>query len=139
MLTSVYAPKIITQAQEAKPSSPSVKFTPLLAAAINSSTQGTTRMMGKLSSHSMSRRKDTAGEAGVIPRSSGNCNDNTANATATSDWPAVLALLRRPSERCLLILMKSSRNPTTPSPVNKNRINNAEAEGPVQVIKWLAR
>ena len=68
-------------------------------------------------------------DAGVTPRSSGNCSEPSANRMATTDWPAILALLRSPSERCLLILMKSSRNPTTPSPVNRNRISRAEADG----------
>ena len=76
-------------------------------------------------------------EAGVTPRSSGNCSDSSAKTTATTDWPAILALLRSPSERWLRILMKSSRNPTAPSPVNRNKINRADAEGSVQVNTWL--
>ena len=138
MLTRVYAPKIITQAPEASPSSPSVRFTPLLAAAISSITQMTTRTTGS-SNHSMSRRKEMNSEAGVTPRSSGNCSEPSAKRTATIDCPAILALLRRPSERCLLILMKSSRKPTTPSPVNRNRISSAEADGGVRVIRWLPK
>ena len=81
-----------------------MRLTPLLAAAISSITQMITRISGNRS-HSMSRRKEMAGEAGVIPRSSGNCSEATANTMATTDWPAILALLRSPSERCLLILM----------------------------------
>ena len=56
---------------------------------------------------------------------------------ATIDWPAILALLRSPRERCLLILMKSSRKPTTPSPANRNSTSSADADGGVQVIRWL--
>ena len=74
-----------------------------------------------------------------MPRSSGNCSDRSAKRIATIDWPAILALLRRPSERCLLILMKSSRNPTTPSPVNRNSTSSADADGAVQVIRWLPK
>ena len=78
-------------------------------------------------------------DAGVMPRSSGNCSDSSAKMIATSDWPAILALLRRPSERWLRILMKSSRKPTTPSPVNRNRTSSADADGGVQVIRWLPK
>ena len=53
----------------------------------------------------MSRRKEMYCDAGVMPRSSGNCSDSSAKMMATSDWPAILALLRRPSERWLRILM----------------------------------
>ena len=51
-----------------------MRLTPLLAAAISSITQMITRISGNRS-HSMSRRKEMAGEAGVIPRSSGNCSE----------------------------------------------------------------
>src|SRR3712207_6602998 len=127
MFTRVYAPKIITQAPEARPSSPSVRLTPLLAAAISSITQTTTSTTGS-SSHSMSRKKEMNGDAGVTPRSSGNCSEARANRIATKDWPAILALLRRPSERCLLILMKSSAKPTTPSPVNRSEEHTSELQ-----------
>ena len=49
--------------------------------------------------------------------------------------PTIFALLRRPSERCLEILMKSSRKPTTPIPTNKNNSSSAEADGWVLVIR----
>ncbi len=78
------------------------------------------------------------GDAGVTPRSSGNCSEPRANRMATIDCPAILALLRSPSERCLLILMKSSRKPTTPSPANRNSTSSADADGEVQVIRWLS-
>ena len=136
MFTRVYAPKIITQAPEARPSNPSVRLTPLLAAAISSITQMTTSTSGS-SSHSMSRRKEMAGEAGVTPRSSGNCSDSRAKTMATTDCPAILAFVRSPSERCLLILMKSSAKPTTPRPVNRNSTSRAEADGSALVIRWL--
>jgi hypothetical protein len=46
MLTKVYAPKIITQAPAARPSSPSVRLTPLLAAAISNITHTMTNTSG---------------------------------------------------------------------------------------------
>ena len=58
---------------------------------------------------------------------------------ATTDWPAILALLRNPRDRCLLILMKSSAKPTTPSPVNRNSTSRADADGMVRVIRWLPK
>ena len=57
----------------------------------------------------------------------------------TTDWPAILALLRNPRERCLEILMKSSRKPTTPRPVNKKSTSSAEADGLVRVSRWLRK
>ncbi len=111
----------------------------MLAAAISSITQMTTRITGSSGIASMSRRKEMAGDAGVTPRSSGNCSASRAKMIATTDWPAILALLRKPRDRCLLILMKSSRKPTTPSPANRNSTSRAEADGMVRVIRWLPK
>ena len=44
-------------------------------------------------------------EAGVLPRMSANWSESTAKAMPTISWPAIFALARRPSERCLTILM----------------------------------
>jgi hypothetical protein len=137
MFTSVYAPKIITQAPAASPSRPSVRFTPLLAAAMSRITQRTTSTTGSLGSQSMSRRKEMNCDAGLMLRSSGNWSASSAKTIATIDWPAILALLRSPSDRCFLILMKSSRKPTTPSPVKRKSTSSPEADGSVQVIRWL--
>ena len=85
MFTRVNAPKIIVQAPVASPSRPSVRFTPLLAAAISRITQITTRITGSSGKKSMSRRKEMYRDAGVMPRSSGNCRDSSAKMIATSD------------------------------------------------------
>ena len=63
MFTRVYAPKIITQAPVASPSSPSVRFTPLLAAAIRNKIQMRATISGSCSM-SMSRRNEIALDAG---------------------------------------------------------------------------
>ena len=44
-------------------------------------------------------------EAGVWLRASANWSESTAKAMPTISWPAIFALARRPSERCLTILM----------------------------------
>ena len=53
----------------------------------------------------MSRVNDSDNEAGVLPRLSGRVSASAPNATATTVWPAILALLRRPRLRCLATLM----------------------------------
>ncbi len=51
-----------------------------------------------------------------------------ANTTPTMTWPASLAPLRRPRLRCLYSLMKSSANPTAPSPVIRNSTSSPDTE-----------
>ena len=71
-----------------------------------------------------------------MPRSSGKkTSASTPKITATIDWPAILAQLRRPSERCSLILMKSSRKPTMPSPTVRNSTSTPDAVGAVRVSR----
>ncbi len=53
----------------------------------------------------MSRMNETSVDAGVKPFGSGNRSASTANATATTIWPASLAQARRPRLRCLATLM----------------------------------
>ena len=73
-------------------------------------------------------------DAGRRPRSSSSAGESarTPNTTATRVWPIIFARLRRPRLRCRLILMKSSRNPTVPSPTNRNSSSIAEADGGLQ-------
>jgi hypothetical protein len=128
MHTSVYAPKTITEAPVASPSSPSVRFTALLVPDTISSTQITTSSAG--SCHACrSRMKEMYCAAGSRPVSSGNCSARNPNTTAIAVCPAIFALLRRPRLRCLEILMKSSRNPTRPSPANRNSSSIADTDG----------
>ncbi len=87
----------------ARPSRPSVRFTPLDIARIMNSAQ-ITKITGP-TCQPKSWVKDSRSDAGVCPRRSANCSDSTAKAIPTISWPAILALARRPSERCLTILM----------------------------------
>ena len=54
---------------------------------------------------------------------------------ATTVWPTILALLRRPRLRCLEILMKSSRKPTRPMPTKRKSSSSADAEGALWVMQ----
>ena len=81
------------------------------------------------------------GEAGVSPRKSASeCEiASTPKTTPTTVCPTIFALLRRPRLRCLEILMKSSRKPTTPIPTKRNSSSSADAEGMVWVISLAAK
>ena len=54
-----------------------------------------------------------------------------------------LALAFRPRLRCLEILMKSSRKPTSPMPTIRNSSSRAEADGPgeagliIHMMRWV--
>ncbi len=83
----------------------------------------------------VSRMKEIWLDAGVTPRSSGNCSARRAKAIATRVCPESLAPARRPRLRCLDTLMKSSRNPTKPRPLIRNSTSRAETVGARQVIR----
>ncbi len=67
----------------------------------------------------MSRTYDRCTDAGLSPAASLNCSASTANEIPTPSWPISFAVADSPRLRCLRILMKSSRKPTTPMPVNR--------------------
>ncbi len=83
----------------------------------------------------MSRTNETEVDAGVRNELFGNCSARIAKITATRVWPASFSPLRRPRLRCLLILMKSSRNPTKPSPVMRNSTSRPLTVGPWPVTR----
>ncbi len=87
----------------ARPSRPSVRFTPFDIARIMNSAQ-MTNSTGPMD-QPKSVMNDSLVEAGVLPRLSANCSESTAKAMPTMSWPAIFALARRPSERLLTILM----------------------------------
>ena len=90
----------------ARPSSPSVRFTPLDQAATRKFAQIAKRMMPTTvprkarSSHGMSRTNEIWVEAGRSPFSSGNCRASTAKVVATTNWPMSLYRGRRPVLSC---------------------------------------
>ena len=67
----------------------------------------------------MSRTYDRCTEAGLSPEPSLNCSASTANEIPIANCPISFAVADRPRLRCLRTLMKSSRKPTTPMPVNR--------------------
>ena len=81
--------------------------------------------------------KDRLWDAGVTCRPSSSVGESASQpkTSAITVCPTILALLRRPSERCLEILMKSSRKPTTPMPTKRKSSSSADADGSVCVIR----
>ena len=120
----------------ASPSRPSVRFTAFVVAVVMRFDQITNRMTPiagpakARSSHGTSRAKEIAVEAGVRPRSSGKFRARTAKAVPIRAWRMILPRGVRPSERCFVIFVKSSTNPTKAMPtVSSSRIR-PEAVGP---------
>ena len=76
-------------------------------------------------------------DAGVTPRSSSSLGESASQpkTRAITVCPIIFALLRRPRVRCLEILMKSSRKPTTPMPTKRKSSSSADADGWVCVIR----
>jgi hypothetical protein len=68
-------------------------------------------------------------EAGVMPREFGFENAKLANTRATMAWPAILAQPPSPRDLCLWVLIKSSINPTKPSPTIARITSSAETDG----------
>jgi hypothetical protein len=132
----------MTQAPAACPSRPSVRFTPLLAAAIitvaqrvNSATPMTAPYAAK--STQVSRTKETRRLAGAMP-SRPRRVARTAKTTATDTWPSTFCFEVSPSERSLRILLQSSRKPTKPTPTMRNRTNRPGSVGGTQVSRCAA-
>ena len=78
-----------------------------------------------LKSNDMSRTNEIAVDPGVTPLALGNISTRTANAVATPVWSTSFCHDRRPRLRALLILMKSSRKPTNPSPIMRKSTSRA--------------
>ena len=91
----------MTAAPTARPSSPSVRFTPFVVAVTRNQTHSTNRASG--STRDVSRTNDTACDAGVSPSESGNCTDRSAKEMATNACPISLVRARIPVLRCLKI------------------------------------
>ena len=114
-----------------------MRFTPLEVPAIIRLAQMTKRIIpisvpAKARLMFVSRTNEMNGEAGVRYWSLGNCSARTAKMTPTSVWPRSFSRERSPRLRCLEILMKSSRKPTMPSPVMRNRTSTPLAVSGVQ-------
>lgn len=80
-----------------------MRFTPLDMARIMNSAQ-TQNSTGPIDQPKSSTNESRV-EAGVWFMELGNWSESTANAMPTISCPAIFALARRPSERCLTILM----------------------------------
>ena len=96
----------------ASPSSPSVRFTPLLVPAImrlahrtnrTTPTQGRVELTSR--SRLVSRTEEMTVEAGVRPREFWNCRTSREKIRPTIPCPASFCHERRPRLRCLEILM----------------------------------
>ena len=86
-----------------------------------------------------SARKDRCVDAGVKSSPSGKWMASSAKTPATIAWPANFALARRPRLRCMYSLMKSSRKPTSPSPVIRNSTSSPDADMASLVTTWPIR
>ena len=65
-----------------------------------------------------------------------NCSASTAKMTATSVCPPSFCSDVSPSDRCFVILMASSANPTSPSPAMRNMTSRPLALIGVIVNRW---
>ena len=88
------------------------------------------------STNLVSRMNERWRDAGAMPLSSSKIpvTASQPKTSAITVCPIILALLRRPRERCLDTLMKSSRKPTTPIPTNRKISSSADADGVFCVI-----
>ena len=113
-----------------------MRFTPLVAAVTIRLDHRTNRMAPSTVpakarfSHGMSRTREIWVDAGVSPAEFGNCSARTAKMMPTAAWRISLALAFSPRLRCLEILMKSSRKPTSPMPTMRNNSSSPEARRP---------
>ncbi|MNW58442.1 hypothetical protein D3C74_363090 [compost metagenome] len=134
MLTRMYEPNTMIETPVARPSSPSVRLTAFDHAVMRKLAQSTKRIRpivapAKARSRLVSRRNEMCVEAGVRKFSLGNCSASTANVMPTMPWPMILARGESPRLRCLRILVKSSKNPTSPRPVMRKSTRIAEMLG----------
>ena len=81
-----------------------------------------------------SRAKEIRVEAGVSPLRSAKCRAATENPMPMSACPTIFCQALSPSERCLEIFSKSSRNPMSPSPTTRKSSRTPEARG---VRSWV--
>ena len=93
----------------------------------------------KARSRLVSRMNEIFVDAGVSSNEFGNCRARTAKEMPTNAWPSSFGTGRRPSDRCFLILMKSSRKPTTPRPAASQRTRRPEAVGTEPVSRCPRR
>ncbi len=132
--TITYAPKTNSEAPVASPSSPSVRFTALDHAVMRKFAQTTNRTSptatpANARSTLVSRMNEIRIEAGVRKCRLGNCRAAMANVMPTRPCPTIFASGDSPRLRCREILMKSSRNPTSPSPVMRYSTSPADTVG----------
>ena len=100
---TTYAPNTITDAPVARPSRPSVRFTPFDDAATITYAQSRNSPTGRTTA--LSRTNEMACDAGVRPWLSGKCRASAAKVSDTPACPISLVRARSPVERCLKILM----------------------------------
>ena len=115
------APMARIDEPDAKPSRPSARLTAFVVAVTMTMihTQNSTMPMtvpSAMKSSPVSRTTLISVEAGVSPFSSGKLMAKSAKAVAMTTCPTIFHQPLRPRLRCLWVLMKSSINPTVPSP-----------------------
>src|SRR5660397_246103 len=98
--TMTYAPKTISDAPAARPSSPSDRLTAFDHAVMRKLAQSTNRMRPSVAPANarlrfVSRMNETCVDAGVRNDEFGNCSAATANTTPMTPWPRIF-------RRCLL-------------------------------------
>ena len=109
-------PSTIADEPVASPSRPSVRFTAFDQAATTRKQKTTKPTVPNDEHRDVADERQAGPTPGVRPSA---LREATApgrrRPTPTSSWPTSFAVLFRPRLRCLRILMKSSRKPTTPS------------------------
>ncbi|CAB4837531.1 unannotated protein [freshwater metagenome] len=125
--------KVIIAAPDAKPSKPSVKFTPLELPKTKKIIQTMTSPMPSFIE--VSRTPEKYCEIGANPVSSWKPKPAYAKAAATIACPESFCFTVNPSDCFLEILSQSSKNPINPSPIISPRTRSADAVIPTPVIK----
>src|ERR687889_229678 len=128
-----YAPSTRIDAPVARPSRPSVRFTPFDIDMITNtkiSTEPTLPTSRKL----MSRMNEMCSLATVCPLVLGTYSAATPSEPPTISWPSSLPLADRPLELLLRTFRKSSRNPTAPQNTNRPSSTSAVIVGPTWKI-----
>ena len=117
----------------AKPSKPSVKFTPLLVPRTIKITQIITSTIPSFIEVSLT--VDRFIEIGVNPFLSGNCNPAYANDPATIACPNSFCFAFKPIDFCLATFNQSSKKPTKPNPIISAITRSAEVVAGTPVSK----